>query len=384
MKIAHLCLSCFYIDNYSYQENILVQQNIADSHQTIVIASTETINKKGEKVYVPPKKYHGTDNAIVYRLPYSKKIPRILQNKVRSYQGVLKILNEFNPDIIYFHGISAYELLTVRKFKVKNPNVKVIVDVHSDHNNSARNWLSKNVLHKSFYKSIFQLALPYIDKIYCCSLEAMDFAIDVYNSPIEKCEFYPLGGVCLEDQDYYSRRSQKRKELNIKTNDILILQTGKFDSHKKLIESLKEFSKTESSNLIYIVAGSFSDDIEEDALNLISKDQRIKYVGWVNSEEIKNYLCASDLYIQPGSQSATMQQSLCLRNPVILNDVKSHRVFVNGNGWLIRKHSDIYEILEEIIRNPNVLERMSSRSYQIALEKLDYRKLAKKIYDIQA
>ena len=44
MKIAHICLSCFYIDGFSYQENELVRQNVSDGHDVLVITSTETIN----------------------------------------------------------------------------------------------------------------------------------------------------------------------------------------------------------------------------------------------------------------------------------------------------------------------------------------------------
>lgn len=54
------------------------------------------------------------------------KIPKRIQHKVRSYQGLLDKLHEFKPDIIYFHGISAYELLTVKKYKMLNPNVSLM------------------------------------------------------------------------------------------------------------------------------------------------------------------------------------------------------------------------------------------------------------------
>jgi hypothetical protein len=42
MKIVHMCLSCFYIDGYFYQENEIIRQNVDDGHDVVVIASTES------------------------------------------------------------------------------------------------------------------------------------------------------------------------------------------------------------------------------------------------------------------------------------------------------------------------------------------------------
>lgn len=50
MKILHFCLSCFYIDNYDYQENQLVRVNVEDGHDVLVVASTETYNDKNSSI----------------------------------------------------------------------------------------------------------------------------------------------------------------------------------------------------------------------------------------------------------------------------------------------------------------------------------------------
>lgn len=113
---------------------------------------------------------------------------------------------------------------------------------------------------------------------------------------------------------------------------------------------------------------------------LIAQDNRVRFLGWADSNQLKNYLCASDLYIQPGSQSATMQQSLCLRNLVLLDNVKSHTVFVKENGWLINDTNEINGILELIDQSPEILSKMSENSYSIAIQLLSYKSLANKIY----
>jgi len=380
MKIAHLCLSCFYYDGFSYQENLLPRQNIVDGHETIIIASTESIDKQGKITFLGKDKYQGSDGCLVYRVPYSKSLPPLIRPKVRSYEGVYEILKDFKPDVVYFHGISAYELLVLKKYKRLNPDAKIIVDVHSDANNSGTNWISKYFLHKFFYRSIFQMTLPVIDKIFCISMECMDFAIEEYGAPKEKTEFYPLGGDCLEDDEYNVRRKNMREKLNINDEKILILQTGKINKKKKAVEALSQFIQVKSDKFRYVIAGTLDEDVKDDIMDIIKTDERIKYIGWVDSNEMKDYLCASDLYMQPGSQSATMQQSLCLRNSVIIDNVKSHKPFVNENGWLIDDISDISDILKKISCRPEIINDMSQKSYQLSLELLSYKKLANRIY----
>jgi len=385
MKIAHLCLSCFYYDGFSYQENLLPRQNVVDGHETIIIASTESIDKQGKITFLGKDKYQGSDGCLVYRVPYSKSLPPMIRSKVRSYEGVYEILKDFKPDVVYFHGISAYELLVLKKYKRLNPDAKIIVDVHSDANNSGTNWISKYFLHKFFYRSIFQMTLPVIDKIFCISMECMDFAIEEYGAPKEKTEFYPLGGECLEDDEYNVRRKNMREKLNINDEKILILQTGKINKKKKAVEALSQFIQVKNDKFRYVIAGSLEEDVKDDIMDIIKTDERIKYVGWVDSNEMKDYLCASDVYMQPGSQSATMQQSLCLRNSVIIDNVKSHIPFIKNNGWLINNDKDIGDIFN-ILANErdllNLTNKMSMQSFKIASQTLDYKILAKKIYEL--
>lgn len=386
MKIAHLCLSCFYYDGFSYQENLLPRQNVADGHETIIIASTESIDKQGKITFLKKDKYLGSDGCLVYRVPYNRSLPSFIRPKVRSYEGVYQILSSFKPDVIYFHGISAYELLVLKKYKRLYPNIKIIVDVHSDMNNSGTSFISKYILHKIFYRSIFQATLPFIDKIFCISMECMDFAIEQYGAPKNKTEFYPLGGECLDDIQYNLRRKKIREKLNINDEKILILQTGKINKKKKAIEALLQFIQVKNDKFRYIIAGNLEDDVRDEIINIMKLDDRIKYIGWVGSEELKDYLCASDLYIQPGSQSATMQQSLCLKNAVILDNVKSHIPFVKENGWLISNTEDIRDIFIYLSENDNIsnvfIQDMAIKSFNISKEILDYQVLAKRIYEI--
>ena len=79
------------------------------------------------------------------------------------------------------------------------------------------------------------------------------------------------------------------------------------------------------------------------------------------------------------SESATMQNALCCRCPVALFPSKSHHTYIRDNGFFISNSTDIENCLTYVTENPSVLKKMSLASYKLALDILDYRKMASRI-----
>lgn len=379
MKIAHLCLSCFYIDGFGYQENELVRQHVIDGHDVVVIASTETMGADRRVTYVEPSTYMGKDGAKVIRLPYRKFLPHKIARKLRSHPGVFRLLEDINPDVILFHGLCGWELFSVAKYKRKRPHVKIYVDSHEDQNNSARNYISMHLLHRLYYRFIIKRCKKYFEKVLCVSIETMDFVENNYGVSRAELEFYPLGGRVFDDAEFAARRERGRTSANVADGHVMLLQSGKMGPRKKVLESLRAFTQTEGDHLRLILAGTFDETLSQDAEVLVAADTRISYLGWKDVEELGDLLCAADVYVQPGTQSSTMQMSLCARCPVVLDDVPSHAPFVKGNGWLLSKTEDLISVFSAISEAPEALAPMSARSFEIASHLLDYRALAARI-----
>jgi glycosyltransferase involved in cell wall biosynthesis len=380
MKIVHLCLSCFYIDGYAYQENELVAQNVVDGHDVLVIASTETFGADRRLTYLNPGKYLGTDGAMVIRLPYRSWLPHFLMRKLRAHPGVYALLEEEKPDVILFHGLCGWELTAAAKYRKAHPYTKLYVDSHEDFNNSARSFVSRYVLHSAYYRPIARYCLAAIDKILCISVDTINFVCDYYKFPSSKIEFYPLGGKVFVDSDFYEIRLATREQYEIETDQVLFVQSGKIDRTKKLLESLHAFLEVNDPRFYFIIVGHLQDEISAEVESLINNDVRIRFVGWKTPDELRRLLCAADIYVQPGTQSATMQMSLCCRCAVILEDVPSHKPFVDGNGWLIGKQLSLDEAFNEVAMANDSLQLMSTQSAAIAARLLDYKSLAARLY----
>lgn len=380
MKIVHLCVSCFYIDGYRYQENELIAEHVRQGHEVTVIASTETYVDNMNLGYVEPSSYVGTEGANVIRLPYWGPFPAKVQRKLRMHKGIYQLLENIRPDVVMFHGLCGWELLTVARYKRDNPAVILYADSHEDAYNSARGVLSKRLLHGIYYKNIIQASLPWIEKVLCISLETMEFCKEQYGIPANKLEFFPLGGRLARDPAYSQIRERVRKEYEVADDEILFVQSGKFDwKRKMLVESLVAFSRTTDSKLRFFIAGTLSDSLKPQVEKLVMADSRIRFLGWKTADGLYDLLCAADVYVQPGTQSATMQISLCARCAVVLDDVPSHVPFVHGNGWIVSDLKTLEDVFLAVECDKAQVEAMSRKSFAIAEQLLDYQRMAQRV-----
>lgn len=374
MRVLHCCLSNWYVDGWSYQENELISKHQQNGHEVLVLASTESPDEFGKLSYLNAGKYVGLEGSLVQRISY-RRGPTKLMRKVRAYPGVYKILQDFKPDAILFHGACGYEVITVARYVRQNPGVIFYIDSHEDWNNSARTFLSREILHKLFYRFCLRRAWPIARKILAISTETMEFVHDTYGVPKSHIEFFPLGGTILSDADYIAARTRERTRLGVANSEIMFVQAGKQTLAKKLLESLRAFAGATNAKLF--IAGSIDPCIHAEAMGLIEANPNVTFLGWQSAAQVTDLLCAADVYLQPGTQSVTMQNSLCCRCVPIIADVPSHQVYVNGNGWLVSDQAGL-ELAVRAACHAD-LAQMSAQSLDVARRILDYAQLSQRV-----
>ncbi|MFC4346741.1 glycosyltransferase family 4 protein [Kordiimonas lipolytica] len=377
MKILHLCLSCFYIDDAGYQENHLVRQHVDGGHDVLVIASTETFDGKGGLRYTEPRTYIGSDGAKIIRVPYVSWLPQKIARKLRIHPGIYKLIQDFRPEAMMFHGCAGNEIVTVARYAASHPNVLLYADSHEDFNNSARNFVSKNILHRLFYRNRMQTALPHIRKVLCINLESMEFMSELYGVSRDRLEFFPLGGNVLAPSEISDRRLKTRAQYGLSDDAFVFLQSGKMSKRKKLADSLEAFAQMEGSHLRFWITGLLVDEIKEDLLSKIETDPRINFLGWKSSEQLNDLLCAADVYLQPGTQSVTMQNALCCGCPVIIADVPGHQPYVKAGATLVNDRKTLLNAMRDALTWDSIDKR--SIALRFARKTLDYKNLAMRL-----
>lgn len=380
MKIFHVALASVFNLEMDYQENALIKQNLKDGHEVVLVTSCYIYNQN-KIIETPEEDIYISDKFRLIRLKYKFKLIPFLSKKIRAVKNLYGILMDESPDIIFHHSLHTYELITIKKY-VKKYNAKFIVDGHEDYHNSARNVLSKYLLHKLYYKTIIKAVYKTIDKIFYISLESKIFLMEMYNLTENKMKFFPLGGFILDDYDYSTLRISYRRKVNIKDDDILFLHTGKFDSNKKTEQLIKDFIDTHSGNQKLLLIGAFNDELSY-LVDEISPHKNIIFVGWESSQDLDGFIAASDVYLQPGSQSATMQKAACLRCALVLYPFISHKFIFSDNEVIyLDESADLKVLLRERLMDIEYISNLRQTSYNRSKVTIDYMVIATYIYEV--
>lgn len=349
-KIVHLCLSNFYIDNYSYQENILPKYHVKLGFDVTVIASLVSFNSEGKGCLLPNSgEYMSNDGYKVVRMNYRKWPSLRFCKRFRLYTSTYTLLKREKPDILFIHGTSFGDITQVCKYLRKHPAIKVYADSHADWINSGRNWLSLQVLHKIIWKHYTQMLLPYLQRIYGVLPIRCQFLIDIYGVPRDMIELLPLG---VDDdaipQNRQQVRSKIRKEFGVLDDDIVIITGGKINNLKRIHYLMKAVNELNSVRVRLFIFGTIADDFRKEFEENLS--DKITFVGWSSPMQIINYMLASDIACFPGTHSILWEQAVGLSLPCIFRDWKGiHHVNVNGNCIFLKEDS-VNAIIEAIER----------------------------------
>lgn len=380
MKIIHVCMCDAYADDWGYHRNLLSKYNKLDGHEVTIITNIYTMKKDGSSLKTNSGESYNKLGIKIIRLENFFILPQFFQEKLRIFKGLYKTLEKEKPDVIMVHNGQFYNMLDIKKYKEKNPKVKFYVDNHADFYNSCKNYFSKIILHKIYYKWIIQKCIYWIDKYFYLSSESKSFMQTMYNIPENKTELFFQGGEIIFLNKKLEINKKLRKDFNIPLEDIVFIHSGKMDKSKKTLEILKSFNKLKNSNMHLLIIGSIAEEIKNEFYNLINKKQNIKFLGWKSKDELTKYLCMADLYLQPGTQSVTMQNALCCGCPVMIYPYSSLYMCNNKNSFFVKNEDDIEEVFRVLEKNPKILEIMSKEAYKLSTEIWDYKKLAARLY----
>lgn len=363
MKILHCCLASFYIDDYSYQENVLPKLHKQLGHEVMILASTETYMSNRKLGYISPSTYFSKDGIEVKRIPYVSWLPMKLAVKIRKYVGVLSIINDFKPDLIFLHDTQTYSTREIARYLKQNKNVKLVVDCHADYINSARGWVSKHLLHKIYYKWCAKQIIPFIDKFYGTLPIRINFPVEMYGIPKERTSLLPFG---IDPTNFdISKREEVRKEIrtqwNIQESDFVIIAGGKIDKKKNIHLLVESIINLKNENVKLFLFGEPVSDFKKEFSELTAKCKGLCNIGWIDSKETYKYFVASDLVVFPGTHSVLWEETIGLGLPGIFKkwDGMDH-VDLGGNVIMLEDVSVdvLYSKLHTILNDSNVYASM--------------------------
>lgn len=379
MKLLIITLGNPFTPTMLYKENYIIKAASELGHEVRVIA-TQYLYIDGIERKVEAGEVINSDYTLI-RYKFKKIGNKFINKKLRYLDGLDEDIINFCPDLIFYNCPQIHGITRLKKIKAAIPNVKIVFDFSTKYINSARNWISLNILHKIIYKRWIQKSLPYVDKVFYISQESRDFANEVYKIPFDLMEHNNLPGELISLDQKKKWRKEIVNKYKLPNDCIMFAHSGKMGRLKRTIEMLSTFSTIQNPSFRLLIIGSFSEDIKNDAFDLISKDDRIKYFGFLTGEELTKILAASDLYFQPGTISQTSQTAICCGCPIAFTKIPTNQELFNGNGFFIDNDIELLNVFNTISENPTVLNEMSKKSFELASNELDYRIIYQKILD---
>lgn len=377
MKVLNICLLAPFTEGYSYQDNLLSEYQHKLGNDVTVLTTTRQRDSNGRVIKGEPCDRILDNGVRLIRIQAGNK----LQDFFGYYPGILRIIENVSPDLIFIHGLCQFTPHFVIKYKKKNSNVILKADSHQDRQICRTTGFPFSQM-IWFWKRCWKHWIKYFDRIYGTTSWRKDFAIEFYGIPERKTDILLLGvdtDNMTPDKD--NVRLEIRKNLNINENTFVYIHGGKMNSAKKTIEILEAFSEINIPGIRLILFGSVGEDIKSVFNSLISHDERILYLGYIESKDVHKYYYASDFCLFPGNHSVLWEESIGCGLPGLFKDYGSYsHTNICGNSISIPSdatENDIRQVMTNVLNDKTFYSMLKNNAIK-ASKKLSYYDIARK------
>lgn len=385
-KIVHVVIACFYKNGFGYQENILPAKHKELGYDVEII----TYNQGGDASYqggdTSPVTYINPDGISVHVLEKNKSFLRripYLNMKINLTKGLYEKLSEIKPDIIFVHGISAYDNLEVVKYKRFHPSVRLYADNHSDYYNAPLNTFKQKIFRKLVGRQIGRALGKYSEMIWGVTPWRVKYQEEVYGVQPTKSSLLVMGGDerKINWKNRTEIRERIRNRLSIPEGAFVLITGGKIDKAKNIHLLVDAFNQLNRKNVFLIIFGRYEDDMKEMEA-IYNQNDKILNLGWINPIEAYDYFLASDLAVFPGTHSVLWEQVCATGLPALFKDWDGGfaHVDVGGNCILLKDITieSLRKNLSALLDNNVILEGMKVVSTSKARKTFSYIEIAKR------
>lgn len=379
MRIVHLV--DWYIPNMGYQENFLPHEQKKLGHEVYIITSDRVPNFKGllndSKTRIIGQGLTEDRGVIIIRLPcleyHGKVIPRGLRRK----------LLEIDPDILQAHDIfSPFSMLAL--FYKRRSGCKLFIDDHTNNDNFHP---------KGLFAHLYVLGVRVMIKIFSRRIRlflpvtyaVQEFLHTKLNIPSERMAIMHLGADSRRFKPSAEIRDHYRTSLMIKTEETLIITSGKFDWCKDIHVLISAFAEVERSypEVKILLLGSgpkeYMDYLKE-LVNHLKLSEKIIFRGFVPNDELPGYYCAADIGIWPGDNSIGVFEALGTGLPIIVpNNDLSYRILFDNVAAVGFDRGDCKNLaicILNLLNNKQVCEELSKKGLLVMRNDLSWEVIA--------
>jgi hypothetical protein len=331
MKIVHV--TGYFVADMAYQENLLPIGHAELGHDVVLITGCNDPNfgynakfRKHEAGVTIHKSIR------IHRLPQYFEFSK---NRGPVLKGLLLSLFRHQPDLLFIHDIG-FSLIVATIYKLINRKVILQFDCHSTFANAGRSRLG--FLYHGLFRVYFHIFSGIFDRLYAVAPEVTLFMMRNYGLRNDHIQLLPLPGDSSGaiHADFY--RTKVREQLAIRSDETVIVHTGKLPGDKETEALLSAFRKITNPCIRLAIAGTISPSFQNTFEYYLKQDSRILFIGWCKADYLRKLFYAADLLVQPGSLSNTFIDAVCCGIPILLDDTPQGQYLTSfGNGITIKR-----------------------------------------------
>lgn len=386
MNIVHICLTGGYTEGFSYQENYLAKYH-AKMGNKVTLITTQFCWHRDKWGECLDSNYQNKDGVEVIRIPYKYNLPYKTNTYIGRFDGLYELLEKIEPDFIFIHNLQFNDIDKIVKYKKNHELVRIVADNHSDFSNSARNWVSRNLLYKLYWRRNASKINQDCTTFYGVLPARVDFLTNIYKLPEDKCELLVMGADDEEVQRSETEENKRnvRKSLDIKENEFLIVTGGKIDTWKTQTLLLMEaFNRIDNPNIKLLIFGPVAEEIKKE-FDKVYDPNRMRYISWADTSQSYDYFAIADLVVFPGRHSVYWEQAAGLGIPMLCKywEGTTH-VDCGGNVEFLEHDSAelIKQKIEDLLNNREKYIKMKSIAEEKGMTIFSYKNISKKAIEI--
>ena len=352
----------------------------------------EELTKKGHEVRVltvsEKLKSHQEGNIYYIKsLPLGAIYPDVRMPLSNHHHRFIRELIEWKPDLI--HSQCEFFSYQFAEYISRKTGAPIVHTYHTLYEQYVTYIIPSQRLGAYFVGKLSKLRLRKADAIVAPTAK-VETVLKNYglHNPIHVVP----SGVALDQHKQRlteEERKQKRKDLGIPEDALVLLNLGRLGTEKNLTEVVELFAQTRAHNdrlyLLIVGDGPARKELEETAENL-KVQQYVIFTGMVAPEEVHSYYQLGDVFVSASTsetQGLTYVEAaanglplLCRKDPCL------DGVLVEGrNGWEYEAEEEFCEILDALLDHPEICDAAGVQSEQIA-STFDKSNFAEQIEDI--
>lgn len=294
---------------------------------------------------------------ILHDIPFSRS-PYSFKN-LKAYKKLKKLMYQEKYDLIHCQSPVGGALTRLAAHATKTS--PVIYTAHGFHffkGAPLKNWLIYYPIEK--WLARFTDALITINK-------------EDYSSAKKfkaKNTFY-IPGIGVDTSKFKSlevEREQKRTQLGVKKDEIVILSIGELIKRKNHETALRALAKIEQQNIVFLICGR--GELEEPLRNLsvsLGIDKKVRFLGFRN--DIPEISLASDIFLFPSYQEGlplSVMEAMSAGLPVVCSKIRGNTDLINDGegGYLIEPDNidGFAQAINDLIKNVQLRDKMKQHN----------------------